>query len=163
MVNDPGAHAVHAGDRFRNAFVEGRRVLEHEPDWWGDHGELLGWFGAAQVKGFDTYTFTEPWSVAQMEQHRDRFAMAKKDGVVVGPWRDHFESMAKKTVLLDLIKLLPKSTDVVRAIEADNSVRLDLTPAGIDRGEKVIEGEVEADSFDGQDGEQPAAEGGVQS
>jgi recombination protein RecT len=151
-----GAHAVHAGDRFRMGFVDGRRVVDHEPDWFGDRGEVLGWYAAAQERGFDTWTFTEPWSVARMEAHRDRFAMAKKDGAVVGPWRDHFESMAKKTVLLDLIKLLPKSTDVVRAVEADNSVRVDLSPDGIDRAEQVVDGEVVDDTAE----EPLAVEGG---
>lgn len=142
MASDLGAHAVHRRDRFRMAFVDGRRIVDHEPDWWEDRGDLLGWFAAGKVAGFDTYTFTEPWSVAQMEAHRDRFAMAKKDGNVVGQWRDHFESMAKKTTLLDLIKLLPKSTDVQRAIEVDGSVRVNLTPEGIDQAEQVIDGEV---------------------
>jgi recombination protein RecT len=156
MASDLGAHAVHRNDQFRMAFVDGRRIVNHEPDWWGDRGDLLGWFAAGKVSGFDTYTFTEPWSVSQMEQHRDKFAMARKDGVVVGPWRDHFGSMAKKTTLLDLIKLLPKSTDVQRAVEADGSVRVDLTPDGIDRSEQVIDGEVVGDTSEPANGEQTA-------
>lgn len=35
------------------------------------------------------------------------------------PWKTHPEEMAKKTVLRDLAKRLPKSTDLGRALEAD--------------------------------------------
>lgn len=157
LVADIGVHGVHQGDvddgRFAMGFENGQRIFTHRPDWWGDRGTLLGWYGAAQERGAAIYTVTEPWSIARMEAHRDAFAMAKKDGRIVGPWRDHFESMAKKTVLLDLVKLLPKSTDVARAIEADNSVRVDLTPGGIEHAEPVIDGVVVEDTHD----QQPAA------
>lgn len=171
LVAGLGAHPVHEHDDFRMGFENGRRVFTHTPDWWSDRGELLGWYAAAQERGFDLWTVTEPWSVARMEAHRDRFAMAKKSGgqgqpkQIVGPWRDHFDSMARKTVLLDLMKLLPKSTDVARAIEADNSVRVDLTPDGIERTEQVIDGEVLSDTADGDgpgDGEQPSDGAGAQ-
>lgn len=145
LVAGLGAHPVYERDEFAMGFESGRWVFTHQPDWWGERGQLLGWYAAGQERGFDTWTVTEPWSVARMEAHRDRFAMARKDGQIVGPWRDHFESMARKTVLLDLVKLLPKSTDVARAIEADNSVRVDLSPGGIDHGTQVVDGEVLAD------------------
>ncbi|MGW4488429.1 recombination protein RecT [Amycolatopsis sp. NPDC004368] len=65
----------------------------------------------------------------EMEDHRDRYAMAKnRDGQVVGPWRDQFEGMAHKTCVRQLAKWMPKSTDYASAIEADGSVRVDLTP-----------------------------------
>lgn len=152
MASDLGAHAVHRRDGFVMAFKDGRRIVEHDPDWWGDRGDLLGWFAAARVTGFDTYTFTEPWSVARMNAHRDAFAMGRdRSGNVVGPWRDNYESMAKKTVLLDLINLLPKSTDVARAIDADGSVRVNLNPDAIATvGDNVVEGEVVADTADAE-------------
>lgn len=152
-VSGVGAHAVHENDEFVLGYLDGRRVFTHTVDWWSDRGQLLGWYAAAQEQGAESVTVTDPMSVKQMEEHRDKFAMAKMpDGTIVGPWRDHFDSMAKKTMLLRLASLLPKETDLARAIEADGKVRLDYTPPGIDRHERVIEGEVESDSFEAEDG-----------
>lgn len=66
---------------------------------------------------------------AEMERHRDRFALAKtREGVIVGPWRDNFDGMARKTVIRQLSKYMPKSTELALAVAADESVRLDLDP-----------------------------------
>lgn len=159
-VSGVGAHAVHERDEFVLGYVDGRREFTHRVDWWSDRGKLLGWYAAGQEQGADAVTVTDPMSVAQMEEHRDKFAMAKKNGQVIGPWADHFDSMAKKTMLLRLASLLPKETDLARAIEADGKVRVDYTPPGIDRHERVIEGEVESDSFEhdgGTEGGEPDA------
>ena len=147
-VSDVGAHAVHVNDEFVLGFVGGRREFTHRVDWFKPRGELLGWYAAGQVHGADAVSITDPASVAEMEAHRDRFAMAKSGGNVVGPWRDNFESMAKKTMVLRLAKLLPKSTELAYAIDADQRVRVDLTPAGIEHSEPVLDGEVVADSAD---------------
>lgn len=152
-VSGVGAHAVHERDEFVLGYVDGRREFTHRVDWWSDRGKLLGWYAAGQEQGADAVTVTDPMSVAQMEEHRDKFAMAKtRDGRIIGPWADHFEAMAQKTMLLRLAGLLPKETDLARAIEADGKVRVDYTPPGIDRHERVIEGEVESDSFEADGG-----------
>lgn len=65
---------------------------------------------------------------AEVEQHRDRFAMARKNGTVVGPWRDDFDSMALKTQIRALAKYIPKATEFANAIAVDESVRLDWRP-----------------------------------
>jgi recombination protein RecT len=69
---------------------------------------------------------------AEVELYRDRYAMAKtyRDGrlVVVGPWRDNFEDMAKKTQLRQLSKWVPKGTDLATALAVDDTVRLDVSP-----------------------------------
>ena len=160
LITDLGVHGVYTKDveqgRFRMGFDAGLRVFSHTPDWFADRGELLGWYGAAKTRGFDTYTVTEPWTVARMQAHRDAFAMAKKDGRVVGPWASNFEAMAAKTVLLDLMKLLPKSTEVARAIAADGGVRTDMSVAGIEQVEEVVDGEVVDDTHDPAPPAEPA-------
>ena len=89
----------------------------------------------------------DPMTLTEMEAHRDRFAMAKKDGRVVGPWADHFESMGKKTMLLRLMMLMPKSTDIARAMDNDGSVRLDISPGAIDSPD-VVDGEMLSEDQD---------------
>lgn len=81
---------------------------------------------------------------AEMLAYRDDHATAQKDGRVFGPWKDDFQSMAQKTVVRQLAKWLPKSTDFARALDVDNSVRVDLTPAAVDYAERP-EGHLDVD------------------
>lgn len=73
-------------------------------------------------------------SKEEVEEHRDRFAMAKGtdketgEKYFTGPWRDDFDAMAMKTAFLKLAKWMPKSTELAAAIAADGTVRVDLTP-----------------------------------
>jgi len=93
----------------------------------------------------------DPMTLTQMEEHRDRFAMAKtKEGRIVGPWVDHFESMGKKTMLLRLMSLMPKSTEIQRAMDNDGSVRMDLSAGAIDTPTH-IDGEVIGEPVDTPD------------
>lgn len=147
------ARTVYEADEFRLGYgLEGDDFV-HNPYLDGPRGNPRMYYAIARMKG-GGYAFTEPMSHADMESYRDRYAMAKnKEGKVVGPWRDQFEGMAHKTMIRRLVKLLPKSTELAQAIEADERVRVDLTPQGIDHGQQVvIDGEVESDSFE------PAAE-----
>ena len=64
----------------------------------------------------------------QVEKHRDRFTKSQKNGNVFGPWKDHFTEMAKKTVLIKLLKTAPISIEqqetrtVMEGLQYDNSV-----------------------------------------
>jgi recombination protein RecT len=68
------------------------------------------------------------WTREDCEEHRDKFAMARKNGEIVGPWRDHFDAMALKTTLIDVLKTAPRSTQYVRGLAVDGGVRLDVNP-----------------------------------
>jgi recombination protein RecT len=100
--------------------------LKHKPMLFGDRGEPIAYYAVAQMnpRGSKFHIMAK----ADVEKHRDRFAMAKKDGVVIGPWKDHFDAMALKTQVLQLAKLLPKSPELMTGIAVDGGVRLDLTP-----------------------------------
>lgn len=66
---------------------------------------------------------------SEMENYRDRFATAKRrDGTVFGPWVDHFEGMAHKTMVRQLAKWMPKSTELATALEVDEGVRVTYEP-----------------------------------
>ena len=43
--------------------------------------------------------------------HAKQTSKSYKDGYFTGPWRDHFDAMAKKTVLIQLMKYMPMATD----------------------------------------------------
>lgn len=122
--------AVHANDRFE-ARLGSNGGLVHEPDWFGNRGPVIGWYAYAQLR--DGTEMFEVLSLADAEAHRDAHASTKRrDGSLYGPWVDHFDAMAAKTVFLKLAKWLPKqverTSDFDRALEADGqAVR---TPLG---------------------------------
>lgn len=101
---------VREGDAFRiGANSERGRFYDHEPL---DHDESREW---THVIAYARRTRGTTWVAltrAQVESVRPY-------GWERGPWKTHPEPMAKKTAIRALAKYLPKSTDLGRAIEAD--------------------------------------------
>jgi recombination protein RecT len=121
--------------------------LAHKPARPGPRGEVTDYYTIVKYIGGGA-TFWH-MSKVECEEHRDLYAMAKKDGKIVGPWRDHFDAMAIKTTFLKLARWMPKSTELEAAIAADESVRYDLSGDSLDslfHGEKAngefVDGEV---------------------
>lgn len=138
IVTNAYTEEVYENDKFR--YLRGTSPrLEHEPEYKGPRGKLLGFYAVAQ--GLDG---APPWfkfvTVADMEEHRDRFAMAKKwnpetkSKDVVGPWKTNFEAMSRKTALIMAMRTMPKSTLMGYALAADNRVRVDRDPDAIGTG-----------------------------
>lgn len=118
--------AVHEHDVFDVEYGLADNLV-HKPRLDGPRGEAVGYYAIVKYTA-GGYAF---WHISktEAEEHRDRYAMAKnKEGQIVGPWRDNFDEMAVKTAFLRLAKWMPKSTELASAIEADGSVRLDLSP-----------------------------------
>jgi recombination protein RecT len=80
-------------------------VPVHEPDWFGDRGDMIGVYSVARMK--DGGAMTEIMSMKDIE--KVRAASRSKNN---GPWRDWFDQMAIKSVLRRLSKRLPSSTDI---------------------------------------------------
>lgn len=136
---------VHENDEFDCDYgVNG--TLTHRPAR-GERGEPIGYHCISRYDngGYD-YTFM---SQTEMLAHRDRFAMAKKNGVIVGPWKDHFEQMALKTVVRRHIKYIPKSPELYVAQFVDGGIR--INPAGLAEDSTVHPaGEyIDAEAFEG--------------
>lgn len=91
--------------------------LDHQPDWFGDRGGIVGWY--AFVKLTDGAEQFEVMNVAQAEAHRDAYAPKKKNGDVYGPWVDNFGEMAAKTVFIRAAKWVPKSKELTTALAID--------------------------------------------
>lgn len=108
-------------------------TIVHKPVLDGPRGRPVAYYAIAKyVSG--GYAF---WVMSdqEMRSYRDAHATAKtREGKVFGPWVDHFEGMAHKTVLRRLAKFMPKSVELAQAIAADESVRVDLDP-GVEPGE----------------------------
>lgn len=150
QVETVAARVVYENDEWLLEYGLGEDKLIHRPPaGWADRGAPVGFYAIARMKS-GGYQMTDPVSVADMEKHRDRHAPRNRSQQIVGPWRDHFEAMALKTMIIRLAKTLPKSPEVVRAIENDGAVRADRTPAAIDHPTRpdVVEGEFTVDEPD---------------
>lgn len=115
---------VHENDEFAVEYGTDSRLI-HRPTLRGSRGPETGAYAVVKAGGG---VYWEWMSQADLEEHRDRFAMAKKNGAIVGPWRDHFWAMAKKTVLKRALWYAPRSTDIITSMAADETVRLDTSP-----------------------------------
>lgn len=119
------ARTVHANDHFDVEYGLNEH-LTHRPAA-GDRGEPVAYYATVRLKDSTDpmfYVLTR----AEAETYRDRYAMAKKDGAIVGPWATEFDAMARKTCLRQLAKYMPKGTDLAVALAVDDTVRVDITP-----------------------------------
>ena len=89
----------------------------------GDRGAVLGYLAAARLNGspFLMLKFLLP---DEAEEHKRKFAMARRSGTIFGPWVDHFDAMALKTAALMLVKTMP----MVSQGRASSAVALDENP-----------------------------------
>jgi recombination protein RecT len=135
------ARAVYAADKF-HVSLGLNPDLTHEPDWEAaDRGQLRFVYAVAKLK--DGGTQFDVMSRADVDRVR-----AKSRAGNSGPWVDHFEEMAKKTVLRRLFKWLPISIELASAVEQDERVDLSMmqdNPLTIDQDTGEITGGRPAD------------------
>lgn len=121
-VKDISAEVVYEADKF-DYDLGTNQFLTHKKNLRGDCGLPIAAYAIARLPGGDSKVCI--MSVDEIEKVRNT-SRAKDDG----PWRDHWDEMAKKTVIKRLAKTVTKSTNDQRfaeAIEVDNaSERPDL-------------------------------------
>lgn len=112
---------VFAGDKF--TYRPGiDQVPLHEPDWFGDRGDVIGVYAVAKMK--DGAAYVEIMNKAQVEKVRAVSRAGKS-----GPWVQWWGEMARKTVLRRLAKRLPMSTDLDDALMEDDEPIMQAAPA----------------------------------
>lgn len=129
QVESVNAHIIHETDTWDVQYGDNEQLL-HKPNLLVPHrdrGRPVLYYATARKRGASKADF-QIASVSEMEEHRDKFAMAKKNGKVLGPWRDHFDAMALKTMVIKLAKYLPQSPELVAALTADGGARMELGP-----------------------------------
>jgi recombination protein RecT len=120
------ARAVHERDEFDVDYGI-RDDLVHKPYRGPEgRGDITDYYAIVKFTGggYAFWTMTK----AEVERHRDKYATAKYEGRVIGPWKTDFDAMALKTCIRMLAKYMPKSGDLAQALEADESIRVDLSP-----------------------------------
>lgn len=119
------AHAVHENDEFDYEYGI-NETLRHKPSD-GDRGRVVRYYAYAKFKD-GGYSFMV-MSMQDIVNHRDKFSKAKE----FGPWKDHFDEMAKKTVLKALMKYMPISVEFQKAAAQDETTKYfdrDVTDMG---------------------------------
>jgi recombination protein RecT len=93
----------------------------------GNRGRVIGYYSAAHFA--DGRSAAEVMSLQEMEDHRDKFASSRnfKTKAIEGPWVDHFDAMARKSVIRKLLNRLPQAVEFSRA-DAIEAQAYDPTP-----------------------------------
>lgn len=107
--------AVYQGDKFEYQLGDDPKCVHVPGDLHGE-GEPTHVYACGKVKGSDT-AITEVWSIARVKRHLAKYNK-------VGDKHYAFENMemyARKVVLLQALKYMPMSTELVRAVELDNA------------------------------------------
>ena len=118
------ARAVYENDEFSYEYGL-HEDLKHKPSDGIDAGALTHVYAVARLHGGGVQF--EVMSRKQIELVR---AHSKSKN---GPWFDHYEEMAKKTVIRRLFKYLPVSIEIQRAVSLDERAE-----AGIDQQNEVF-------------------------
>ncbi len=111
------ARIVYQNDTFDLDYSIDGAKLVHKPCLDGEPGEMRLVYAVGTLK--DGGHQFEVMTRAQIEKIRMLSQTGKKN---FGPWRDHFDEMARKTVVKRLAKYLPISVELSDAIDADNKV-----------------------------------------
>ncbi|WP_340011757.1 recombination protein RecT [Paenibacillus sp. FSL H7-0690] len=109
------AQAVHQNDEFEYEYGINEKLRHVPAD--GDRGPVVKYYSYAKFKD-GGYSFMV-MSRNDIVIHRDKFSKAKN----FGPWVDHFDEMAKKTVLKSLMKYMPISVEFQRAVDQDETTK----------------------------------------
>ncbi|MBY6900229.1 recombinase RecT [Clostridium botulinum] len=112
------AHEVRKGDEFEYEYGLHKNLIHKPADVPSE--EVTHYYAVYKLKngGFDFVV----WSKERVEHHAREFSKnytykgnVNKNSV----WFKNFDSMAKKTVLLDVLKYAPKSVEMAKALDMD--------------------------------------------
>ncbi len=107
------AHIVYSNDEFGYSLGDNEQII-HKPAM-GDRGRVLYAYAIAKTK--DNFIYREIMSFDEIEKIRN--ISKSKDGTA---WKEHWDEMAKKTVIRRISKRLPMSTDLEQVIQRDDEM-----------------------------------------
>lgn len=115
------AQAVYENDEFTYEYGLDEKLVHVPAD--DPTGEPVRYYALYHLQN-GGYGFVV-MSRRQIELHRDTYAPAVKQGRH-SPWLTDFDSMAKKTVLKQLLKYAPKSVEFASALAADETIKREI-------------------------------------
>ena len=110
------AREVRGNEDF--AIDYGTGEISHKPCLTGDSGEVMGYYAIYQTKdgGQDVFYMSKA--------DAERYGKTYSKSFYSGPWKTDFDSMAKKSCLIQVLKYAPKAIDsqgLTQAMQFDNA------------------------------------------
>lgn len=114
------AHEVRENDTFDIDYGL-NQTLTHKPLLKGDRGEVIGYYAVYHLDtGGNSFIFMTKDEVLE---HAKRFSKTYNSG----PWQTDFDTMAKKTVIKQLLKYAPLSIELQKATSMDETVKTEIS------------------------------------
>ena len=123
MVDRIVSRAVYEGDEFAYSYGL-HETLAHVPGDETDAAKLTHVYAVVTLKGGAEPLF-EVMTRAQIEAIRKR----SKAGGGNSPWATDYAEMARKTALRRVLKIVPRSVELIRAVNDDEARDLGFAPA----------------------------------
>lgn len=118
---------VYSNDQF--TYDLGACELSHKPPMFGQpRGEVIGYYAYAQLAngGRQLKVLSKSEALDFGKKFSKCWDKQANDFKDYTPWKEHFDAMAMKTVLKQLMKLLPKSIEIQKALAMDETVKTNL-------------------------------------
>lgn len=144
---------VHVNDEFEYQYGTDSYLI-HKPAL-KDRGEAIAYYAFAQMK--DGARNFKVMSKEACFDHGKKHSKTFKNG----PWKTDFNAMAKKTVLIQLMKILPKSAEIQKAIAMDETIKTIKNGVASDMFEVPDETDWDSDDAEEVEAEVEDGDGGM--
>ena len=145
------AHEVHENDEFDVEYGLDPKLV-HKPVF-KDRGNVVAYYGMWKDK--DGNFGFEVMSREDIESHARKYSQSYGKGF--SPWKTNFDEMAKKTVIKKALKYAPLTTEFIRGVTADGTIKTELSKDMVDVRDETnytdIEAEPVPDNVDPKTGE----------
>lgn len=120
------AHEVHENDEFIVEYGLEPKLV-HKPVF-KDRGPVIAYYGVWKDK--DGISGFEIMSKEDVEAHARKYSQSYGKGF--SPWKTNFDEMAKKTVIKKALKYAPLTTEFIRGVTADGTIKSTLSQNMVD-------------------------------
>ena len=145
------AHEVYENDEFDVEYGLDPKLV-HKPVF-KDRGNVVAYYGMWKDK--DGNFGFEVMSREDIEAHARKYSQSYGKGF--SPWKTNFDEMAKKTVIKKALKYAPLTTEFIRGVTADGTIKTELSKDMVDVRDETnytdIEAEPVPDNIDPNTGE----------
>lgn len=146
------AHEVHENDEFVVAYGLEPQLI-HKPSF-KDRGKVIAYYGVWKDKDGHNYGF-EVMTREDVEAHAKQYSQSYGKGF--SPWHSNFDEMSKKTVIKKALKYAPLTTEFIKGVASDGTIKTALAKDMVDVADETdytdIEAEPVPDNVDPQTGE----------
>lgn len=133
------AHEVHENDEFDVEYGLDPKLV-HKPVF-KDRGKVVAYYG--MWKDTDGNFGFEVMSREDIEAHARKYSQSYGKGF--SPWKTNFDEMAKKTVIKKALKYAPLTTEFIRCVTADGTIKTELSKDMVDVRDETNYTDIEAE------------------